>query len=100
MPRMYYYTPPRGDEKTGTTWDTINDRHMEAKDDLDAIDQIKEFECVKRIPPTWKIFLEKTPGEFLEVNRRSISRKRVEAKRAKVERDRWDSMAVPPGEHD
>lgn len=80
MPRMYYYIPPRGDEKTGTTWDTINDKHMTATDDLDAIDQIKEFEQVKRIPPTWKIFLEKTPGEFLEVNRRSISRKRVEAK--------------------
>ena len=82
MPRMYYYTPPRGDEKCGTTWDTINDRHMEAVDDLDAIDQIKEWECIKRIPPTWKIFLEKTPGEFLEVNRRSITRKRAEAKRA------------------
>lgn len=80
MPRMYYYTPPRGDEKVGTTWDTVNDRHMEADDDLDAIDKIKEYEQVKRIPPTWKIFLEKTPGEFLEVNRRSISRKRIEAK--------------------
>lgn len=82
MPRMYYYTPPKEDEKVGVTWDTINDRHMEAKDDLDAIDKIKEWEQIKRVPPTWKIFLEKTPGEFLEVNRRSISRKRAEAKRA------------------
>jgi hypothetical protein len=66
---------------TQVTWDTVNDRHMTAENDLDAIDQIKELENLKRIPPTWKIFLEKTPGEFLEVNRRSISRKRVEAKR-------------------
>ena len=95
MPRMYYYVP-----MTQITWDTVNDRHMTAENDLDAIDQIKALENLKRIPPTWKIFLEKTPGEFLEVNRRSISRKRVEAKRAKVERDHWDSMAVPPGEHD
>lgn len=80
--RMYYYTPPRGDDKSGTTWDTINDRHMEADNDLDAIDKIKEYEMVKRIPPTWKIFLEKTPGNFLEVNRRSIARKRIEVKRA------------------
>jgi len=80
--RMYYYTPPRGDEKVGTSWDTINDRHMTADNDLDAIDKIKEYENIKRIPPTWKIFLEKTPGEFLEVNRRSIARKRIEAKRA------------------
>jgi len=72
---MYYYVPA-----TMTTWDTVNGKHMEAVDDLDAIDQIKELEGVKRIPPTWKIFLEKTPGEFLEVNRRSISRKRAEAK--------------------
>jgi len=74
---MYYYIP-----KTQTTWDFVNDAHLEAKDELDAIDQIKELEGVKRIPPTWKIFLEKTPGEFLEVNRRSIARKRAEAKHA------------------
>jgi hypothetical protein len=77
MARMYYYVPA-----TQITWDTVNDKHMEAKDDLDAIDQIKEFEGIKRIPPTWKIFIEKTPGEFLEVNRRSIARKRQEAKYA------------------
>jgi hypothetical protein len=81
MPRMYYYVPPREDEKGGgTTWEYVNDRHLEATGDLDAIDQIKEIEGIKRIPPTWKIFIEKTPGEFLEVNRRSITRKRAEAK--------------------
>jgi hypothetical protein len=82
---MYYFVPGKqaedGTQLPGITWDTVNDRHMTAKNDVDAIDQIKEFENLKRIPPTWKIFLEKTSGEFLEVNRRSISRKRIEAKR-------------------
>jgi len=86
MPRMYYFTPGKqaedGTQLPGITWDTVNDRYMTAENDLDAIDQIKALENLKRIPPTWKIFLEKTHGEFLEVNRRSISRKRIEAKRA------------------
>lgn len=84
MPRMYYFTPggqaEDGTQLPGVTWDMVNDKHMEAADDLDALDKIKEYEGAKRIPPTWKIFLEKNPGEFLEVNRRSISRKRAEAK--------------------
>jgi hypothetical protein len=72
---MYYYVPA-----TGVTWDEVNDAHIEAKDDVDAIEVIKDLEGIKRVPPTWKIFIEKTPGEFLEVNRRSIARKRQEAK--------------------
>jgi len=35
---------------------------------------------VKRVPPTWKIFLEKD-GEFLEVNRRAIPRHTQEKKK-------------------
>lgn len=85
MARFYYFTPGIQDEETGTqlpgvTWTHVNDKELEAKDDLDAIDQIKEIEGIKRIPPTWKIFIEKTPGEYLEMNRRSIARKRLEAK--------------------
>jgi len=84
MARMYYFTPGTVDEKgtqlPGVTWTHVNDKELTAKDDLDAIDQIKAIENIKRVPPTWKIFLEKN-GEFLEVNRRSISRKRMEAKR-------------------
>lgn len=85
MHKFYYFTPGTQDEETGiqlpgVTWTHVNDKVLEAKDDLDAIDQIKEIEGIKRIPPTWKIFIEKAPGEFLEMNRRSISRKRMEAK--------------------
>lgn len=84
MARMYYFTPGTQDENgtilPGVTWTHVNDKEFDVKDDLDAIDQIKAIENIKRIPPTWKIFIEKTPGEFLEVNRRSISRKRQEAK--------------------
>lgn len=75
MNEFYYYIPA-----TQTTWELVNDSPMFCKDDLDAIDQIKDLEGVKRIPPSWKIFIKKD-GEFLEVNRRSISRKRMEAKK-------------------
>jgi hypothetical protein len=75
MPRMYYYVPA-----TGITWSEVNDKHIEAKDDIDAIEVIKDLEDVKRVPPTWKIFLEKD-GEFLEVNRRAIPRHTQEKKK-------------------
>lgn len=75
MAKFYYYVP-----SIQTTWDEVNDRPLECKDELDAIDQIKDLEDIKRIPASWKIFVEKTPGDYLEVNRRSIGRKRTEAK--------------------
>lgn len=80
MARMYYYIP-----KDQLTVTHVNDKELEAEDALDAIDKIKDIEDIKRIPPTWKIFIEKTPGEFLEVNRRSISRLRQEKKH----KERW-----------
>lgn len=71
---FYYYIPA-----TKTTWDEVNDKPLTCVDELDAIDQIKELEDIKRIPHSWKIFIKKDV-EFLEVNRRSLTRKRAEAK--------------------
>lgn len=68
MALVWYYIP-----KTGVQWE------CEADNDVDAIEVIKDIEGVKRVPPTWKIWIEKN-GEMIEVNRRAISRHRQELK--------------------
>ena len=48
MAKVWYYIP-----KTQTNWE------CEASNDVDAIEVIKEIEGIKRVPPTWKIWIEK-----------------------------------------
>jgi hypothetical protein len=71
MLKVWYYIP-----KTSTQWE------CEAESDYDALEVIKKLEGVKRVPPTWKIWLwNEDKGEMIEVNRRAIPRHRVEAER-------------------
>ena len=48
MALVWYYIP-----KTGVQWE------CEADNDVHAIEVIKELEDIKRVPPTWKIWIEK-----------------------------------------
>jgi hypothetical protein len=73
MAKIWYYIP-----KTQTHWE------CEADSDVDAIEVIKSIEDIKRVPPTWKIWIEKN-GEMIEVNRRAISRHRQEMKEKKID---------------
>jgi hypothetical protein len=72
MAKVWYYIP-----KTQTQWE------CEAENDVDAIEVIKSIEDIKRVPPTWKIWIEKN-GEMIEVNRRAIPRHRQEMKEEKI----------------
>ena len=70
MKKVWYFIP-----QTQTNWET------EAESDFDAIEAIKREEGVKRVPPTWKIWIwNEEKGEMIEVNRRAIARHRAEAK--------------------
>ncbi len=68
MAKLTYYVP-----RTGVTYEA------EADNDFHAMEVIKEMEGVKRVPPTWKIWLEDANGIMIEVNRRAIARHRAEA---------------------
>jgi hypothetical protein len=68
MALVWYYIP-----KTQTQWE------CEADNEVHAIEVIKDIEGIKRVPPTWKIWIEKN-GKMIEVNRRSLTRKRQELK--------------------
>jgi len=68
MALVWYYIP-----KTGVQWE------CEADNDVHAIEVIKELEDIKRVPPTWKIWIEKN-GTMIEINRRAITRHRQELK--------------------
>lgn len=70
MAKLMYYIP-----KSGLTYEDA-----EADNDFHAIEVIKDREGVKRVPPTWKIWLMNEKGEWIEINRRAISRHRAEAK--------------------
>ena len=69
MKKVWYYVP-----QTQLNWET------EAETDYDAIEAIKAAEGIKRVPPTWKIWIwNEEKGEMIEVNRRAIPRHRAEA---------------------
>jgi hypothetical protein len=69
MKKVWYFIP-----QTQTNWET------EAESDFDAIEAIKLEEGIKRVPPTWKIWIwNDDKGEMIEVNRRAIARHRAEA---------------------
>ena len=69
MAKVWYYVP-----KTLTQWE------CEADNDVHAIEVIKSIEGIKRVPPTWKIWIEKG-GVMIEVNRRALARHRAEMKK-------------------
>ncbi len=77
MAKASYFIP-----KTYTTWD-LDDPAI--TDEVSLLDFIKEVEGIKRIPPTWKIFLEKN-GRTIEINRRATARMRVEKLQAEKEK--------------
>jgi hypothetical protein len=63
----YCYIP-----KTQTTWD-----YPDIKDINDLIESVKDVEGVKRIPHTWKLWIDTGDGRgMIEVNRRAASRER------------------------
>ncbi len=69
MKKVWYFVP-----QTQLNWET------EAETDFDAIEAIKREEGIKRVPPTWKIWIwNEEKGEMIEVNRRAIPRHRAEA---------------------
>lgn len=70
MKTVWYFIP-----QTQVNWET------EAESDFDAIEAIKLAERIKRVPPTWKIWIwNDKQGEMVEINRRAIPRHRAEAK--------------------
>jgi hypothetical protein len=69
MKKVWYFIP-----QTQCNWET------EAESDFDAIEAIKLAEGIKRVPPTWKIWIwNDDKGEMIEINRRAIARHRAEA---------------------
>jgi hypothetical protein len=69
LKKVWYFIP-----QTQLNWET------EAESDFDAIEVIKKEERVKRVPPTWKIWIwNDEKGEMIEINRRAIGRHRAEA---------------------
>ena len=70
MRKVWYYIP-----STQTNWE------CEATDEANAIDVIKEAEGVKRIPQTWKIWIEHE-GAMVELNRAYAARLKTEKQKA------------------
>lgn len=70
MAKLTYYI-----HRTGITYEA------EADNDFHAIEVIKDLEGIKRVPPTWLIWLNYEDGKgMIPVNRRAIARHRAEAK--------------------
>jgi len=60
--------------RTFTTWDLDDPAIVDFPTLLDAV---KSAEGVKRVPPTWKIWLHTEKG-MIEMNRRATARQRAE----------------------
>jgi hypothetical protein len=69
MRKVWYYVP-----STQINWE------CEAEDEAHALEVIKELEGVKRIPQTWKIWIEYN-GEMIEINRKYAVRLKAEKKK-------------------
>jgi hypothetical protein len=63
----YCYIP-----RTLTTWE-----YPDIADISELIETIKDAESVKRIPPTWKLWIDRSDGKgMIEINRSAAARER------------------------